>query len=136
MASKTDICNWLEDFAACVRAADYAQGRRLFSPEVCSFGTIAEMARGLDELVETQWRQVWGATRDFVIDLDTAVIQCNGSDGHSYALVTWRSVNADPGHQAPLRVGRATIIFEPEPESPHGVRACHTHFSKKPPGGL
>ena len=109
MPSRTDIRNWLEEFAECVRAADYARGRQLFSPKVCSFGTVAELASGLDALVETQWQQVWGATRDFVIDVESAVIECNGSGDHSYALVTWRSINAEPGHRSPLRAGRAFV---------------------------
>ena len=136
MASTDAIRNWLAEFAQCVRAADYARGRLLFSPQVCSFGTIAETANGLDSLVETQWQQVWDATRDFAIDIDSAIIECSRQGGLSYALVTWQSFRAEPGHESPRRVGRATIIFESEPDAPHGVRACHTHFSKTPPGGL
>ncbi len=136
MATEAEVRDWLVEFAECVRTKDYERGRRLFSPGVYSFGTVAEAAAGLDQLVATQWRQVWGRTRDFTIDLDSAVIETGDDSPFSYAMVSWRSVKADPDGSDPERHGRATLIFCAAPNTPHGIRACHSHFSKTPPGGL
>src|SRR5690606_18612958 len=35
------ICVWLEAFARAVRDRDYDAGRRMFAPDVVSFGTVA-----------------------------------------------------------------------------------------------
>lgn len=136
MTTENQVRNWLAEFAECVRSEDYQRGRELFAPDVYSFGTVAEAASGLDRLVATQWRQVWGRTRDFAIDLDSAVIATQGDEAFSYALVSWRSVKAEADDGDPERHGRATLIFCAAPNSAHGIRACHTHFSKTPPGGL
>jgi hypothetical protein len=136
VVTEAEVQNWLAEFAECVRTEDYERGRELFAPEVYSFGTIAEAASGLDQLVETQWRQVWGRTRDFTIDLDSAVIGTQSDGMFSYALVSWRSVKAKPDGGDLERHGRATLIFCAAPNTAHGIRACHSHFSKTPPGGL
>lgn len=137
MVTEAEVRNWLAEFAECVRTEDYERGRELFAPEVHSFGTVAEAASGLDQLVATQWRQVWGRTRDFTIDLDSAVIGTHdGHDAFSYALISWHSIKVEPDGGDPERQGRATLIFCAAPNSEHGIRACHSHFSKTPPGGL
>ena len=136
MVTETEVRDWLAEFAECVRTEDYERGRRLFAPGVYSFGTVAEAASGLDQLVATQWRHVWGSTRDFTIDLQSAVIEPGTGDSLSYALVSWRSYKTEPNGSDPERTGRATLIFCAAPNTTHGIRACHTHFSKSPSGGL
>src|SRR3954467_12835829 len=66
---------WLEDFAACVRAPDYDTARAMFADDVVSFGTFARMLIGLDALVDGQWKQIWGCTREFRFLLDEAHIE-------------------------------------------------------------
>ena len=136
MVTETEVRDWLAEFAECVRNQDYERGRQLFAPRVYSFGTVAEAASGLDQLVATQWRQVWGRTRDFTIDLDSAVIEPGASDSLSYALISWRSFKAEADSEVSERIGRATLIFQAAPCAPHGIQACHSHFSKTPPGGF
>lgn len=136
MATEAEVRDWLTEFAACVRTEDYERGRKLFAPGVYAFGTVAEAASGLDQLVANQWQQVWGRTRDFNIDLDSAVIEPGQDDALSYALVRWRSFHAASGSDAPARIGRATLIFHSSPDAPHGIQACHSHFSETPPSGV
>lgn len=136
MTTDSEVRDWLTEFAECVRTEDYERGRKLFAQGVYAFGTVAEFASGLDQLVATQWRQVWGKTRDFTIDLDSAVIEPGQDDALGYALVRWRSFYAGSGNGAPARTGRATLIFQPSPDAPHGIQACHSHFSVTPVGDL
>jgi hypothetical protein len=49
---------WLRDFAACVRARDFDRGRTLCSQSIVSFGTVAHIAVGLEQLVHQQWTHV------------------------------------------------------------------------------
>lgn len=136
MVTETDVRDWLAEFAECVRTEDYERGRGLFAPDVFSFGTVAKNACGLDQLMATQWGQVWGRTRDFDFDLDAAVIEPGNGGGLAYALVNWRSFKSEADGGDPERTGRATLIFCAAPDAAHGIRACHSHFSKTPPGGL
>ena len=136
MVTESDVRQWLAEFAECVRSENYERGRRLFGPGVYSFGTVAEAASGLDQLVATQWRQVWGRTRDFTIDSSNAVIEPVKDGALGYALISWRSFKKGAETDGGERVGRATLIFESAPDAPHGIRAVHSHFSKKPAGGL
>jgi len=136
LTTESEVRGWLTEFAECVRAEDYERGRKLFAQGVYAFGTVAASASGLDQLVATQWRQVWGRTRDFTIDLDSAVIELGHNDALSYALVRWRSFHAACGNDAAARTGRATFIFQSSPDAPHGIQACHSHFSETPPGDL
>src|SRR5687768_12344906 len=64
-AHHQEILAWLEAFAAAVRAVDYEAGKRLFAPQVVGFGTVGVMLEGLETLVASQWRQVWGVTHGF-----------------------------------------------------------------------
>ena len=58
MATEAEVRDWLTEFAACVRTEDYERGRKLFAPGVYAFGTVAEAASGLDQLVANQWQSL------------------------------------------------------------------------------
>ena len=60
-----ELRDWLDAFAAAVRAVDYAAGERLFAPDVVGFGTVGVLLCGRDTLMQLQWRRVWGATSGF-----------------------------------------------------------------------
>jgi ketosteroid isomerase-like protein len=121
-----DVARWLEEFAAAVRAADYARGAALFDPGALGFGTVAERAEGLDVLIREQWRHVWDATEGFRFDAG-ARIEVEG--GLAWVAATWSSQGfAADGEPFP-RVGRATIVLR---RGAGGWRAVHTHFSLAP----
>lgn len=117
---------WLTSFQACVRAHDYATARSMFSRRVVSFGTRAEIARGIDALERDQWRQVWPRIREFTFTLDA--LACSGDDHGLCVIVPWTSLGEGPsGHVA--RPGRATLYLVPEGER---WIAVHSHFSLMP----
>jgi len=122
-----EIVRWLEEFAAAVRAVDYARGARLFDPLALGFGTVAERADGLDALARSQWRHVWDATEGFRFDLEAARIEVEGD--LAYVAATWSSTGFDEAGAPFPRAGRATIVLR---HGKDGWRAVHTHFSLSP----
>ena len=122
---------WLTEFAAAVRAADYARGRAMFAPEAIGFGTVAERAAGLDTLVNDQWQRVWSATRDFTFDLST--VQHGGDDPVYWAAARWSSIGRDASGREVVRRGRSTIVLHRRDGK---LLAVHTHFSFVPSGAV
>ena len=123
------IRQWLEEFAAAVRAADYEAGERLFADHVVGFGTRNDRLVGLKPLVERQWKQVWGITSGFCFNLDQM------SSGKCAALawvaVPWASQGRDRNGDSIMRRGRATFVLEQQ----HGRWvAVHSHLSMNPSG--
>jgi len=118
---------WLEDFAAAVRAADYASGATLFDSGALGFGTVVGRADGLDALTREQWRNVWDTTEGFHFDVDSARVEVEGS--LAWVASTWSSTGFTEGGEPFPRAGRATIVLR---RGVGGWRAVHTHFSMSP----
>lgn len=91
------------------------------------FGTVAERVINLDELVESQWRQVWGRTMGFEFDLDNAVITIGGDVIVCCSM--WRSEGIDKARGNYERRGRSTIALRVDGAELLGI---HTHFSILP----
>ena len=136
MKTAFSVTDWLEQFAACVRNRDIKRASKLFHPEVRSFGTKAEEAHDLANLVERQWSQVWFNTRGFQFLEET--LQEFASDDESQVCVValWKSEGMDPTGKTFARRGRCSILLRREEASPLGYLAVHTHFSKTPPDEL
>ena len=127
-----DPIAWLEAFAERVRDRDLDGGRRYFAPGATGFGTRAARVDGLDDLVEQQWRPIWTSTRGFCFGTDDAVV-ATAADGSQIAVaVTWSSEGVADDGSAFDRSGRATLVLVPDPASPVGLVAVHSHFSEDP----
>src|SRR5262245_42555419 len=100
---------WLADFAAVVRARDFAAGRRFFADDAVAFGTWARAVRGLDHFEREQWRQVWPRIRGFRFDADPVV---QGGGDLAWVASTWTSEATGPDGRLFERTGRATLILE------------------------
>jgi ketosteroid isomerase-like protein len=124
------VQRWLAEFAAAVRAADYARGAALFDPEVVGFGTVAERADGRERLEKDQWRRIWGVTRGFRFELDRARVETAGD--LAWVAATWSSTGLDAAGKPYPRCGRATLVLR---RGESGWRAIHTHFSLRPVAG-
>ena len=122
-----EIRNWLQEFDAAVRDVDYERGKTLFAEDVVGFGTYASMLEGLENLVEGQWKNIWGVTRGFTFRLDEAHIGVDGDT--AWVASPWDSEGQTDDGAWFSRPGRATIIL---------VRrdgewlAKHTHLSLYP----
>jgi len=133
MNTAPSVIGWLEQFAACVRNRDLQCGRELFDPEVRSFGTRAEDAHDLGDLVERQWSRVWFNTRGFCFLEETVQEFASEDDSQVCVLALWKSEGVDATGKLFMRRGRCTILLRRDESSPLGLVAVHTHFSKTPP---
>jgi ketosteroid isomerase-like protein len=122
-----DVQDWMTRFARCVRERDYVGGEALFSPAVDAFGTVADRARGLDSLVERQWREVWDATEGF--DFDYATAQAWTGANLTCVAARWSSRGLAGTIMPADRTGRATLLLT---RDARGWQAVHTHFSIDP----
>lgn len=128
-AMSDSVMAWLRDFAACVRAGDFSRGRILCSQNIVSFGTVAHIAVGLEQLVDQQWSRVWNVTCDF--DFDYEHTHIDSRDDLTWVAAPWASRGFAEDGSSYLREGRATIVLHREHD---GWRAIHTHFSTRPRG--
>ena len=121
------IGEWFATLQRCVRAVDYETARGIFAPEVVSFGTRAEMVRGLDSLQAQQWSGVWPVIEDFTFDLEQLHAAADGEV--AWAAVPWTSTGFDADGAPFPRPGRATVAFA---RRDGRWLATHTHFSLHP----
>lgn len=124
----TELRDWLEAFAACVRAQDFDGARPMIAEEVVSFGTKAAMVEGRDNLIAQQWRHIWPTIQGFAFDLDT--LHWRRADDVAWAALTWTSQGFRPDGTPFPRPGRATFTLVRRDSN---WLATHTHFSLFPP---
>ncbi len=118
---------WLETFAGCVRAVDFAAARPMIAEEVVSFGTRANIVAGRDNLIAQQWQHIWPTINGFAFDFDTLHWQRSGD--LAWAVLTWDSQGFRPDGTPFPRPGRATFTFA---HRDNRWLATHTHFSLFP----
>jgi hypothetical protein len=136
MNAAPSVTDWLEEFAACVRNRDLQQGRQLFDLDVRSFGTRAEDAHDLSDLLQRQWSRVWFKTRGFRF-LEETIEELFSEDGSQVSvLALWESEGLAQDEKPFVRRGRCTIVLRRADSEPTGYVAVHTHFSKTPPDEL
>jgi ketosteroid isomerase-like protein len=119
--------SWLTDWAARVRAVDFAGGRALCAPELIAFGTRAEVVTGIDRVYDQQWRHVWPIIRDFTVRVDEARGGVTGDTG--WVAAPWDSRGVRPDGSTYSRPGRLTVVLE---RRQGRWLAVHTHFSLSP----
>jgi ketosteroid isomerase-like protein len=126
-----EIENWLREWENCIRKADYKAARKLFDPNVFSFGTYTFVANGLTALEEQQWRHIWSLTSGFHFDIPS--VQLRLSDDHSMAIVmaSWSSTGYYENKLPFIRNGRASIVLTYKQDDCLW-RTIHTHFSLDP----
>ena len=119
---------WVAEWQALVRARDFDGARDLFDHEVLGFGTVADGVRGLDELVDRQWRATWPYIEDFTFELDAGRISIAPDGLLAYVATPWHSkgIRADGGVFD--RGGRATIVLARK-DVQEPWKAVHTHVS-------
>jgi hypothetical protein len=131
MNIQPDVIAWMDRFSMAVCARDFSAGRKLFSPNVRSFGTLADDVHDLDSLVDRQWSITWQKTQHFKFETDSTT--CHVSDNGRTAIIfsKWSSQRSSDGA---LRQGRSTIVLVREDIADAWV-AIHSHFSLTPLDG-
>ena len=121
--------DWLETFAACVRGVDYDGARVMFDLDVVGFGTFAGMLIGRENLIEGQWKNIWGCTRGFRFLLDDAHAQVSGDGEMAFIATPWVSQGRDAAGQWFDRHGRCTLVLR---KTGDHWRCVHSHYSRVP----
>ncbi len=118
--------DWLDTFAAHVRAVDYASARPLFHPDVLAFGTHRDVIPGLEAWIATQWDNVWPKTSDFRFDLAAVRVVVAADESMACVVAPWTSTGYHQDGSTFDRPGRATMIFN----KIDGAWLCtHSHMS-------
>ena len=128
LSPQDEVMRWLEVFAGCVRAVDYDTAREMFDEDVVGFGTFARMLVGRENLIEGQWRNIWGCTRGFRFILDEAHVDVSGD--MAWVAAPWHSEGRDASGQWFDRHGRCTLVLR---NRGGGRWLCvHSHYSRRP----
>jgi ketosteroid isomerase-like protein len=125
---KEKSLQWLKEWERLINEVDFAAARRLFSEHVVSFGTLAEVLRGLDELEHQQWRKIWPTIADFTFE-GPNILTFDDAPGIASIIVLWHSKGRTKDGGWYPRKGRATLILK---EEKSGLRCIHSHLSMEP----
>lgn len=122
------VRNWFAELQAFCQAVDYEGGREIFDPDMIAFGTFTDFMRGRDAVENQQWRNVWGAIRDFRYDLDNIEAFVSGDRLQAVGLGMWHSTGIRRDGSTFDRPGRTTVVLRRTALSAPFV-AIHTHMS-------
>ena len=126
-----DIRDWLETFAACVRHVDYDRASGMFDPDVVGFGTFAGMLVGRGNLIEGQWKNIWGCTRDFRFLLDATHVEVSRDGAMAFVATPWISQGRDAAGHWFDRLGRCTLVLR-KTDGRGNWLCVHSHYSRQP----
>lgn len=132
--SNPQCAAWLASFQKCVQSRDYEKGKTLFQNDLVCYGTVMESSHTLEDLVNSQWSKVWGATEGFAYNADETYIL--GGDASPVVTITGLWTSHSLGEVRQLRQGRCTITLVKSNANECGFAAVHSHFSITPDGSL
>ena len=122
------IRTWFEALATHCRAIDYAGARPIFADDVIAFGTFSDFMIGQEITEKQQWRNVWGAIRNFTFKLDTMEGIVSADRLTAIGMAVWMSDGFHPNGDRFDRGGRATVGLGRKKVGDAFV-ATHTHLS-------
>jgi len=111
-----EVPDWLNLFADCVRAVDYAAARPFWHPDIVIFGTYQELLKGLSAWTERQWDNVWPRTAEFRFDLANTMVMASPNGAMAIAIAPWTSTGFREDGTPFDRPGRATIVLARQPD--------------------
>ncbi len=126
-ATTASVKEWVERFAACVRAVDYAAARPFWHPDIVIFGTFQELVRGLPSWERTQWDNVWPRTEGFAFLLDETVVLASPRAAMAVAIAPWTSVGFHRDGTRFDRPGRSTLVLQCQADG--RWLGIHSHMS-------
>lgn len=126
-ATTASVRAWLDRFAGCVRAVDYAAARPFWHEDIVIFGTYQELVRSRDAWQATQWDNVWPRTADFSFVLDQVLVLASADGGTAVAVAPWTSTGFHADGSRFDRPGRATLMLVRG--GPEGWVGVHSHMS-------
>ena len=127
VSTATEVRDWLDRFAACVRGVDYAAARPFWHPDIVIFGTYQELVKSLSAWTERQWDNVWPRTAEFRFDLANTLIMASPDGAMAVAIAPWTSTGFHEDGTSFDRPGRATIVLARQPDG--RWLGVHSHMS-------
>ena len=127
------VKEWFARLSAACSAVDYEAGRRIFAPDVASFGTKADIVFGARPLQKNQWEGIWPNIEGFEINMSS--VHGGGGGTTAWGISTWTSTGFEENGERFHRPGRATVVLERRKteRAPEGEwLAVHSHFSLNP----
>ncbi len=125
-ATRAEILDWLDRFAACVRAVDYKSAYPFWHEQALAFGTHKRVLEGLWDWRDRQWDSVWPKTDDFRFVPEQTHVLASPDGQMAVAITPWGSTGFHPDGTAFDRPGRASIILMRQGGAWVGV---HSHMS-------
>ncbi len=122
---------WLATWSGYVAAVDFESASALFDPAVIGYGTKANEVRGLADLIEQQWSQVWPNIDEFAFDHVGADVWVSPDGLQGVIGSAWGSLGRRADGSTFPRGGRATIVLGRE-NSEAPWLGLHTHLSLEP----
>ena len=125
-AIRAEILDWLDRFAACVRAVDYKSAYPFWHEQALAFGTHKRVLEGLWDWRDRQWDSVWPKTSAFAFVAEETRVLASPDGRMAVAITPWGSTGYNPDGSEFDRPGRASIILMREGDAWVGV---HSHMS-------
>jgi ketosteroid isomerase-like protein len=125
---KAEVLLWLRKWERLINSQDFAEARSLFSNDVVSFGTFAELLTGLDDLEARQWRKIWPTIVGFTFD-EPLVLVSEENPQTATVISLWHSQGKAGKDGFYQRRGRATLVLR---NQKNGLRCIHSHLSMEP----
>jgi ketosteroid isomerase-like protein len=123
---KVEALEWLKEWERLINDVDFESARSLFADSVVSFGTVAEVLYGLDQLEAMQWRKIWPTIRDFKFEEPKILVF---KPGLATLVVLWHSRGKTKDGGWYRRKGRATLVLK---KAKGSLRCIHSHLSMEP----
>jgi len=125
---REDVFQWLDTWQGYINSGQYEAARPLFSDDVVAFGTVTGVMKGITDLENRQWRQVWHRIKNFCFDKDTATIYSEPNSAFATVSCLWHSLGKTKATWYERR-GRVTLVLSKQVAS---ICCVHSHFSMEP----
>lgn len=123
-----EVFSWLDTWQTLINSSQYEAARPSFSSNVIAFGTVTGVMRGLLELENRQWRQVWHRIKDFCFDKESATIFSEPTSQLVTVCCLWQSLGRTRSAWYQRR-GRVTLVLK---KTDNALHCLHSHFSMEP----
>lgn len=128
MIQRQEIEAWLTTWQRFINETAYEAAQPLFADEVVAFGTVTGYMRGLADLENRQWRQVWYRIKDFTFETESLEVFGESASNVVTLACLWHSLGQAPDGWYKRR-GRVTLVLR-KPST--GLQCVHSHFSMEP----
>ena len=93
-----------------------------------AFGTVTGYMRGLAELENQQWHQVWYRIKDFTFETESLIVFGEPSSDMVTIACLWHSLGQSPEGWYERR-GHVSLVLR---KASNGLQCIHSHFSMEP----